>query len=52
MEKGIAVTRESQYRENYAKGEVENVRLRGLLYGKDLIKYDNSSDIHYTLSEV
>lgn len=30
----------------------ENVRLRGLLYGKDLIKYDNSSDTHYTLREV
>lgn len=22
---------------------------KGVLYGKDLIKYDNSSDTHYTL---
>ena len=30
----------------------ENVRDYGGCYGKDLIKYDNSSDTHYTLREV
>lgn len=30
----------------------ENVRLQGLLYGKDLIKYDNSGDTHYTVREI
>lgn len=46
---GRRIAMRQEEKSSHIDNEGWNRETKGVLYGKDLIKYDNSSDTHYTL---